>query len=184
MTNLRRKAFHLSGVLITVIYLGLDIPRPIAAGLLAGIAAALLLVDLLRYRLPGMQARFRALFGAILDEKDFRGLNGSTLYFAGCAATVALFRADPACAGLLSLALGDPAAAIIGSSVRSPRLGRVSAAGSGACLVVATLACRAFFPWPAALLGGAVAALAEALAGSKLDNLAIPLAVALTLNVP
>jgi phytol kinase len=117
----------------------------------------------------------------ILDDKDMRGLNGSTLYFGGCALAVALFPKEPACAGILALAFGDPLAAIVGSAVRSPRWRGASVAGSSACLVAATLAARCYFPWPIALLGGATATVLEALAGSKVDNFAIPLGTAFVL---
>ncbi len=180
---LPRKIWHASGVLIVLIYRGLDIPRPVGAGILLGIATCLLVLDLLRPRWPALQDLFRRKLSLILDEKDMRGLNGSTLYFGGCGLAVALFREDPASAGLLALALGDPLAAIVGSSVRSPRWGRVSLAGSAACLVAATLAARVFVPWPVALAAGAAATLFEALAGSKLDNLAIPLATALVVSL-
>ncbi|MFI5402145.1 MAG: diacylglycerol/polyprenol kinase family protein [Planctomycetota bacterium] len=172
----------MSGVLIVVIYECLSVPRPVGAGILLGIAAALVLLDLGRARSPVLQDLFRKKLRLILDEKDLRGFNSSTLYFCGCALAVTLFPKAPACAGILALALGDPLAAIVGTSVRSPRWGKVSLAGSGACFVAATLAARWYFPWPAALLGGTAAALLEAFSGSKLDNLAIPIGTALVLH--
>ena len=179
---LPRKIWHASGILIVVVYGGLHVPRPLSAGLLLGIAALLLLLDLARHRSPTLQETFRRNLRLILDDKDLRGLNGSTLYFGGCALAVALFRKPPACAGILALALGDPSAAIVGSLVRSPRWGRVSLAGSAACFVAAALSALLYFPWPVALAGGAAATLLEALAGSKLDNLAIPVGTALVLG--
>ncbi len=180
---LPRKIWHACGALVVVIYEGLSVPRPVASGIMLGIAFLLLLFDLSRHRSPALQDLFRRKLRLLLDEKDMRGLNGSTLYFCGCALAVTLFPKEPACAGVLALALGDPLAAIVGSSVKSPRWGRVSVAGSAACLVAATLAARWYFPWPVALLGGATAALLEAVAGSKLDNLVIPLGTALVLGV-
>lgn len=179
---LPRKIWHASGALIVLLYRGLEIPRPLAAGILLSIAAFLLLLDLARHRMPGLQDLFRRKLHLILDAKDMRGLNGSTLYFGGCALAVALFPANAAGGGVLALALGDPMAAIVGSSVRSPRWGKVSLAGSAACFAAATLGARCFFPWPVALAGGAAATLLEAFAGSKLDNLFIPLGTALVLG--
>ena len=118
-----------------------------------------------------------------IDPKDARGLNGSTLYFGGCALTVALFAREPASAGLFALSLGDPAAAVVGGSVPSPRRGRVSLAGSLACLLASAAATWTILPLPRALLAGAVASVVEAVAGSKLDNLAIPVSVAAALAV-
>lgn len=176
---LPRKIWHAAGALIVVAYRGFDLSRWLVAGFLLAVAACLVALDFLRPRWPALQALFRRKLSLILDEKDMRGLNGSTLYFGGCGLAVALFPEDPASAGILALALGDPAAAIVGSKVHSPRWGRVSLAGSSACFVAATLAARVFLPWPVALAGGAAAMLLEAFAGSKLDNLAIPLGTAL-----
>jgi dolichol kinase len=181
--HLSRKLFHATGILAVLIYRGTGMERSLAAALLWSIAGLLLLIDLLRWRYPAVQERFLAMFSRIVAKKDERGLNGSTLYFGGCALAVTLFRIDPACGGILALALGDPAAAIVGSSVRSPRRGNVSVAGSGACLVAATLACWVFFPPPVAIAGGVMAAGLEAFSGAKLDNLTIPVGVAALLEL-
>ena len=178
---LPRKIWHASGILVVVVYEVFDVPRPVGAAILFGIALFLLGFDVLRHRSPALQDLFRRKLGVILDEKDMKGLNGSTLYFGGCAFAVALCPKDAACAGIFALAFGDPAAAIVGSSVKSPRWRRVSLAGSTACLVTATLAVRWYFPWPIALLGGIAATALEAFSGSKLDNFAIPVGTALVL---
>jgi len=178
-----RKLFHASGILIALVYGFTPLPRAAAGGILGGIAVLLAALDLARRRYRAIDELFRASFAPILDTKDFRGLNGSTLYFGGCAIAVALFPRDPACAGVMALALGDPAAAVIGSSVRSPRLGRVSLAGSAACAAFAAGGCALFVTPARALLGGVVAAAVEALSGSKLDNAAIPVAVAAALHL-
>jgi len=180
---LPRKIWHASGGLMVALYEGLSLTRPVAAGLLLGIAGLLLALDLVRHRSPAIQGLFRANFSLILDEKDMRGFNGSTLYFGGCALAVALFPKDAACSGILALALGDPSAAIVGTYVRSPRRGRVSLAGSTACLVMAMLGARLYFPWPPAIAAGVTAAVLEAFAGSKLDNLAIPIGTSLVLHL-
>jgi dolichol kinase len=178
---LARKIWHASGVIFVLIYEGLDLSRPLAAGLLLGATALLLLLDVLRHRFERIQGLFREKLHLILDEKDLPGLNGATLYWGGCGLAIALFPKEPACGGILALALGDSMAAIIGSRVRSPRWGRVSVAGSGACLVAATLAARWYFPWPVAVAGGVTAAALEAFSGTKLDNTTIPLGTSLVL---
>lgn len=178
---LGRKLFHASGILVVLAYRLPPLERWLAAALLWGIVLVLGAIDLMRARWPALQAAFQRWLRVILDKKDERGWNGSTLYFAGCAAAVTMTPPECACAGILALALGDPAAAIIGSNIRSPRWGKVSVAGSLACLVAATLACRTFFGWPLSLVGGVAATLLEAFSGSKLDNLAIPVGVAAVL---
>ena len=181
--HLSRKLFHASGVAIVACYYWGGLGRGLVAGVLGAIAGLLLLIDLARAARPGIQERFERLFSLLLDPKDATGLNGSTLYFGGCTLAVALVPLEPACGGILALAIGDPAAAIVGSSVRSPRRGKVSLAGSAACFVASVLACALFRPWPAALAGGAAATLLEAFSGSKLDNLTIPVGVSLTLHL-
>lgn len=181
--HLARKLFHASGILIVLAY-GHVVPDRALMALLLWVAVALLsALDLLRARFPAVQERFQAMFRHILAAKDERGLNGSTLYFGGCALGVTLFSRDPACGGILALALGDSMAAIVGSSVRSPRLGHVSVAGSSACFLAASAGCALFAPWPAALAGGAMATLMEAVSGAKLDNLTMPVGVGLVLQL-
>jgi dolichol kinase len=178
--HLARKLFHASGIVFVLAYWGLGPGgRTLMAGLLWGGVALLLLLDLLRSRMPALQASFQAAFRLLLDPKDARGLNGSTLYFGGCAMAVTLTPAAPACGGILALALGDPLAAIVGSSVRSPRWKKTSLAGSTACFAAALFACRLFAPWQAAFAGAATATVLEAVSGAKLDNFAIPVGVAL-----
>ncbi len=183
MIHVSRKLFHASGVVIPVIYLWTEWEGWIVATVLGAIFLALLILDGVRHRFPLFEERFQGGFRLLLDPKDSRGLNGSTLYFGGCALTVALFAREPASAGLFALSLGDPAAAVVGGSVPSPRRGRVSLAGSLACLVASAAATWTILPLPRALLAGAVASVVEAVAGSKLDNLAIPVSVAAALAV-
>ena len=183
MIHLSRKLFHAIGVVIPIVYLWSEWERGIAAATLGAIFLGLLILDFVRHRVPTLEEQFQGAFRLLLDPKDSRGLNGSTLYFGGCALTVALFAREPASAGLFALTLGDPAAAVVGGSVPSPRRGRVSLAGSLACLLVSSAATWAILPWPRALLAGAVASVVEAVAGSKLDNFAIPVSVAAALTV-
>jgi len=139
------------------------------------------LFDLVRAKAPALQELFLATFKLIVAEKDTKGWNGSTLYFVGCALTVWLFGKPIACAGILSLALGDALAAVVGMSIPSPRRGNVSLAGSGACFIVSTLACSLFVTPAHALVGGLTACVIEAVSGAKLDNLLIPIGTAAAL---
>ena len=88
-----------------------------------------------------------------------------------------LFPRDEASAGILALALGDSMAAIVGSTIRSPRRGNVSLAGTLACVVATTGATLLFFPLWKAALAGVLAGVLEAVSGSKFDNLTMPVGV-------
>jgi dolichol kinase len=175
-----RKLFHAVGVVIVAIYWWGPFSRLQTSVILAGIAIALGVFDLIRARSPALQELFFRLLGSITAEKDRTGWNGSTLYFTGCALTVWLFDKPIACAGILCLALGDSLAAIVGMSVKSPRWGNCSLAGSTTCFVVCTAVCWPF-GLPAALIGGLAATGFEAVAGTKLDNLLIPVGSAAAL---
>ncbi|MEE8106327.1 MAG: hypothetical protein V3T86_12400 [Planctomycetota bacterium] len=178
-----RKLFHMSGVFIPMLYLTTEVPRVHLAVALFAVGLSLAALDIARHRSEALQSLFKARIKLILDPKDLRGPNGSTLYFLGCGITVALFERDIACAGLFALILGDPAAALVGRSIRSPKRGNVSVAGSLGCFVVT---CASTYPLLGALRSvwaGLLATVAEALAGSRYDNLVIPIAVAGPLSV-
>ena len=87
-----------------------------------------------------------------------------------------------AVSAMLFLALGDPAAALVGRRMPGPRLFGKSPVGTAAflavsLLVVAVLVGSGRFPYHWALLvGGAVAALVELAPVPPDDNLTIPLA--------
>lgn len=181
--HLSRKLFHSTGIVIVLLYRGLDIPQRTAALLLWICVGLLALLDFLRARWPALQQLFLTSVKWIVDKKDERGFNSSTLYFAGCATAVTLFPPDHACAGILALALGDAMAAIVGSSVKSPRWGNVSLAGTLACVVATAAGVVFFFPLWMAALAGVLAAVLEAVSGSKLDNLTMPIGVAALLYV-
>ena len=183
MTAYARKLFHATGIVIVAIYWFTSVDRAVMAWTLTGCALVLGVFDLVRAKIPALQALFLAKFRLIVAAKDTQGWNGSTLYFAGCAATVWLFDKPIACAGILCLALGDSLAAVVGMSVPSPRRGNISVAGSTTCFVVASGACYLFFDWPLAMLGGFTATLLEAVSGTKLDNLLIPIGTAAVLQV-
>ena len=175
--HLSRKLFHSTGIVIVLLYRGLDIDRTLGAALLWGCVGLLGLLDVLRARWPALQALFLKSIKWIVDKKDERGFNSSTLYFAGCAAAVTLFPPDEASAGILALALGDSMAAIVGSTIKSPRRGNVSLAGTLACAAATTGVTLLWFPLWQAVLAGVLAAVLEAVSGSKFDNLTMPVGV-------
>ena len=183
--HISRKAFHATGIVIVLLYRGFDLDRVVASWWLWGVVALLALIDLVRAFFPPLQLLFMKSLRVIVDAKDERGFNGSTLYFAGCALAVTFFDRDAACGGILALAVGDSSAAIVGSALHSPRWGRVSLAGSGACFVFSTVAILLLgvHPWPVAIAGGVASALLEAFSGTKLDNLTMPVGVALVLSL-
>ena len=141
---------------------------------------------------PGLRERLEGLSG-ITEEGHFLG---PFLYSVSFTALAALFSTWPEiiAAGILPMAYGDSAAAIIGSRYGRHRLiGRKTLEGSLAMLVgsfVSLTLCLGFFSslYGFPLLGemraiaavSVVAVIAEALSPKDYDNLAVPLLGALT----
>ena len=79
-----RKVFHATGLVIVAVYWWTPVQRTPLAIALAAIALLLGVFDLLRARSPRTQEQFLGVFRLIVADKDHKGWNGSTLYFAGC----------------------------------------------------------------------------------------------------
>jgi dolichol kinase len=163
------------------------VPRSMALAILGTVLILALALDLARRR-PGCQAWLDRRLPGVYRADEFRGLSGATLLVAGYLIAVAAFPARAAAAGIVALAVGDPAASLAGRWYQV-RLGPETPpgktwVGSLACFLAASLALWAL-PWVAAgaaAAGGAMAALIERRAG-RLDNLLVPVGVAMLLNL-
>jgi dolichol kinase len=101
----------------------------------------------------------------------------------GIILTVLIFPFKPATAGLLQLAFGDTAAALVGlryGKKKLPHSPRKSVEGFLAFFVVAFLLMLYFYSIPVSLLLALVGALIESLPAKDWDNFLIPLGVAAT----
>ncbi|MBD3221115.1 hypothetical protein GF314_07700 [bacterium] len=125
------------------------------------------------------------LLPGVYRDREPLGLSGATFLTIGYLAAVWLFPPPAAAGGILALAVGDPAAAVVGRwyGARTGRPGKTWA-GSVACCVACIPALWLLSPFglPAAAAGGAMAALVERRAG-PLDNVLVPVAVAMLLNL-
>lgn len=134
--------------------------------------------------------------GLAEDSVEARGL---WMFPAGVGLTILLFWGSPhhgaVLAGIAALAFGDPAAALVGTRWGQRRYTRWahgrSVEGSIACLIVAGIAsaivaaaCPGGPPPVRAAVGcGVIAAVAEALSPAGVDNLTIPVLVALAYQI-
>ena len=174
-----RKLFHFLSLLYLAAYhiLGRG-PALAALGawivLVAGIEA-------LRLRRPAVNEFLMRFFGGIHRESEARRFSGIVWTSIGCWLTIAAFGGSPrvVAAGLLCLAFGDTAAALVGKSLGRVQIGlfgrKKTLEGSLACLA----ACLAVgwacgFPWPAVLLGALTATAVELLPVPIDDNLWLP----------
>jgi dolichol kinase len=191
-----RKAIHVCSSILAIWVLAVDEPT---ASL--GLVAATLFVigvDLARLRAKRWALWMYRSFPLIFRRDERQTLSGASVMMAGAAIASYLFPAGPAAAGILCLAWGDSAAAVVGQAVSFQRqqLGLEAAARTSAPVVakrgnktwVGTFACFAASALMIALvlrghpyavvLGGVAAAAMERWTPGRWDNLAIPLVTA------
>lgn len=160
---------------------------PLAVGVLAWTA------EFLRVRSAKVNEWMMALFGPVAHDHERTRVNSSTWFVTGLLLIAAAFPRAACTAAVMSLAVGDTAASLVGRRWGRTRLsnGR-SFEGTAAFAVVAglasTLTLRVSYPmaWSQALLMGAVAGVAGSLTelySERLDdNFSIPVTVAAVLT--
>ena len=191
-----RKAIHVCSTVLAVWVLLVDEP---AATLGQSIATVFVIaVDLARLRAKRWALWMYRTFPLIFRRDERQTLSGASVMMAGASMASYLFPAAPAAAGILCLAWGDSAAAVVGQAVTFQRqkLGLEAAVASHAPVVakrgaktwIGTFACFAASALMigivlrgnpvAMLLGAAAAAAMERWTPGRWDNLAIPLVTA------
>lgn len=184
--ELLRKLFHMLSLVYLAVFAALG--REATLWLLGAFFLLDAAVESARLRWPELNRRLLAPFRGITREHEaerFSGIYWTTL---GCWLAIWAFGGRPraVAAGLVFLAAGDAAAALVGRAVGRLRFrsgGRMkSVEGSAACFVVCALAARALgFGWPGALAGAAAATVVELLPVPFDDNLWLPLVSAAVL---
>ncbi|MFH1843941.1 MAG: hypothetical protein ABIF77_12115 [bacterium] len=192
-----RKGIHLSSTILALWTYYLQ--EPLATGGLLVATLFVLTVDLsrLRSRRWGVWMYRRFPFVFRVDERHV--LSGASVMMIGSTLTSALFPAGPATAGILCLAWGDSAAALIGQGYSRWRLRKQlqktggkrrdlavrrrrnkTLAGTLGCLIVSMVMILIVMgPLPVVLvLGSLTAALMERWTPGRWDNLTMPLASA------
>jgi len=143
---------------------------------LASLAGLALVLEGARKTIPTVQRVVGTLGRAVFRPGEERGISGPTALAVGYLAAWSLFDARSAAAAIVVAGLADPAAALVGR--RWGRPGGKSMAGSAACAGTAAVTLLACGYSPAsALIGGAVAAVAERAPWRAADNILVPLAV-------
>ncbi|KAG9392481.1 protein phosphatase 2A regularoty B subunit [Carpediemonas membranifera] len=116
--ELRRKKFHLAGTAIPLLYYGSTslnvLPRLLFVGIIVFLATIVVCIELSRFTSEAVNKWFISVFGSIMREKEYNKVSGTTYYFSGCAATLAIFPPPLACIAILYLVYGDLFAAMVG----------------------------------------------------------------------
>ncbi len=187
-----RKGVHVSSTVLAV--WAFYMSDPIATAGLAVAALLVMAIDMARLRLKRWALWAYRTFPLIFRREERYQLSGASVMMIGATATSLLFDAGPAAAGILCLAWGDSAAAVVGQAMSRTRQqlgleagqptrvpvvakrGRKTVAGSLACFFVSALMIVITMgPRPELVVpGAAAAAIMERWTPGRWDNLTIP----------
>jgi dolichol kinase len=189
-TNYIRNAFHVFGGFLTVGLVWFVLPPGGALPVAAAAAASAWSLETARRFSPRFNGVLMTLFAPVAHPHEAHRVNSSTWWATALVLLAALLPMSAALAGVAVLAVGDPAAALVGRRFGRHRIkhgrsveGTVSFVLTGAVAAAATLllgypelgTTRSLSMACAAAVAGAAA---ELFASRIDDNLAIPLAAA------
>ncbi len=193
--ELRRKTFHLMGLLIPVIYFfgikyvdGFD--QKIASWIMGSITTIYWILELFRHFSPKFRAFFQSIFSTILRQKESNRFTGMGFYLLGNTLVICLFPPLIGLTAMLYLILGDLCAALVGISFGKIKIsGHKSLEGTLAMFTVCFIITIIMF-WRipffeyVAFAGSAAACLIElAEFGGLDDNLTITFGSAVILQI-
>jgi dolichol kinase len=171
-----RRVFHASnGTILVLALLLLPIPDSVVFSALGALLAALAFLDVVRLTRPAVNRVFFKAFSLLASPREAKKVASSTWYLVGVFLALLLFPRTAALAGILTMALGDPAAAVVGGKYGRRKLGKGTLEGSITFALVAFGIQALFVPWPVAVAAALVTAAVEALPWAVDDNLSLPL---------
>ncbi|MFQ5860371.1 MAG: diacylglycerol/polyprenol kinase family protein [Dehalococcoidia bacterium] len=175
-----RRLFHLvAGSSIPL--LGIFLAREVMVPLLAALSAVAVLLEVLRFALPGLNRLLVGGVSVLLKETETRRVTGATYMALAALLAFLVFDKPVAVLGLLFLSLGDPVAAMVGRRAPGSEVAGKSLWGTGAFFLMALAAAGLLSqtgviePHWALLVGAGVAALVEFLPLPLDDNVTVPL---------
>ncbi len=172
-----RRVFHAAnGTVLVLILSFVPVPTPFVLLFLGALLAILVLADALRLARPDLNVLFFRAFTFLASPREEKGVASSTWYVLGALLVLLLYPRQAALAGILTLALADPMASLIGRKWGRRKLGSGTLEGSVVFFLVASLTLAFFAPWPVAVAAALAAAAVEAIPWPVDDNLSVPLA--------
>ncbi len=175
-----RRVFHLVAASCTTL-LALAIPEPAYMTLLGGGALLSLAVDVGRQRTGFFNRAYLGIFGSILKPAEATDITGATYLLIAAFFAFYFYGIEVALPVLMFVAVGDPAAALIGSRCPGPRVWGKSPLGilafiAASLAVWAVLAAAGYGAWSwAVVITAGFAAAVEFLPLPLDDNLTVPL---------
>ena len=184
--NLKRKLWHFSAGAFMVSVLIWNYPsKRIPLLILGGSSVVLFVIDILRFGTPWGGQLFRAYFGQLAGKKEEEGPNASFFYAVSLLVAVLLFEPRIAMGAIISLAVGDPVAGIVGTLFGRLRVKGKAVEGAVANLAVSFLLIDLLVRSPWIALAGAAAGAAVELAHIPKvdDNLSVPIVSGLAMTI-
>ncbi|MDH4164076.1 MAG: hypothetical protein OEW15_15505 [Nitrospirota bacterium] len=182
MNHIGRKLYHLLGGL-GLLSLYFLIGKEKVFVVFAAMAAVILVVDMLRLKVPAFNLFFYRYLGSFIRRNEEKKLTGTAPYVIGVALTLYFYRSDIAAVAVCFLAFGDVAATSIGERYGKTKITRdKSLEGTLAFVAAAVMGSFALALVGISLMHGLVLAGALTAAAVELlplpvnDNLVIPLA--------
>jgi dolichol kinase len=192
LTEARRKAIHLSFIILPLELLFEALPWPRGKGqwrlLLIVACVGAIALDLLRIHDQKVKQFFKTFFGGLIREHEQFGLLGSTYLLIAALLAIEIFPREVAAAAIGFTVLGDAFAAMVGKAWGRTPFFRKSLEGTAggllACLAwAASLALEGRLPWHVAIAGALVASLVELLPIPLDDNLGMTLIAGYTMKL-
>lgn len=172
-----RRLFHAFSGLAAGLGPGLlELGRGATLSILAGAFLVALTLDLIRLRAPEVNRAFFRIFTRLASPREAAGMASSTWFALSALLAHAVFPPLYAAAGLVVLALADPAASVVGRLWGSSRLGKGSVQGTTVFVVVAWSVLAVMTGRPVAVVPVALGVAAmEIVPGLVDDNLVVPI---------
>lgn len=175
-----RRIFHLVAASGTTL-LSLVIPEHPYMFLIGSGALLALAMEASRLRSPRLNGLYMSVFGPILKQSESAEITGATWFLIAAFFTFFFYGAEIALPVLLFVAIGDPAAALVGSRFPGPRFWEKSPSGIVAFIaaglgVWAIICAAGYGQWSWAIVVAAAIAAAVEFAPTPIDdNLTVPL---------
>lgn len=192
-SNLARSFFHALSGLTAVTAIAVLRQRAWLIVIALAFAVFAWTSELLRRRFRGANLRLMRVLGPIAHPHEWHKVNSATWFITGLLGLALLAPLRAAALGCLVLALGDPAAALVGRRWGRTRLvNNRSLEGTLTFVAVGALASAAVIPvlpgaptvtWAVALTAGLVGAATELLSKRVDDNFSIPVVTATAVAV-
>ena len=178
ISGLRQFYHSLSGLALVFIISFLDNPADVYLTLILLFSA--IIIETARLYLPEINRMFIHYFGILMRNEERHNPTGTLYYLLGALVALLLFPKEIALFSMTVLAVGDPAAYIIGSNFGKLRIGKKSIEGSLAFLTASVIAGFLLSSlWDdlsviAIITGAATGAVVELIPLKINDNLTIP----------